>query len=69
MFADLVTLAKAKFGWCSCWGVVKQVRLSANVQLSNTRDTITILGPEDQIVDQVSYESRDLPDEGHTMVF
>lgn len=48
---------------------VKQIAMGGNVQLSNNRDTITILGPEDQIIDQVSNESRDLPDEGHTMVF
>jgi hypothetical protein len=50
-------------------GETRRVRLGVGVQLSNTRDTITILGPDDGIVDQVSYEARHLPGEGYTMVF
>ena len=49
-------------------GEARRVQLSASVQLSNRRDTITILDPGQQIVDQVSYEPRDLPKEGFTMV-
>ena len=43
--------------------------LSASIQLSNERDTITLLDPADQIVDQVAYEPRNLPTEGNTIVF
>jgi hypothetical protein len=50
-------------------GETVRVRLGANVQLSNVRDTITVLGPDDEIVDQVAYEARNLPGEGFTMVF
>jgi endonuclease YncB( thermonuclease family) len=43
--------------------------LSSAVQLSNKRDTITVLNAEEKIIDQVVYESRNLPAEGYTMVF
>ena len=50
-------------------GETKRVQLDNRVRLSNTRDTITIRRPDGKIVDQVSYEKKDLPDEGHTKVF
>lgn len=50
-------------------GETRRIRLSAAIQLSNTRDTITVLGPNGEIVDQVSYEARHLPGEGYTMAF
>lgn len=43
--------------------------LSSSVLLNNTRDTITLLDKEGKIIDQVVYEFRNLPAEGHTMVF
>jgi hypothetical protein len=46
-----------------------RVWLSSAVQLSNKRDTITVLDAEEKIIDQVVYESHNLPAEGHTMVF
>lgn len=50
-------------------GETQRVSLSNNIQLSNTRDTITLLDAQETIIDQVSYESNDLPDEGRTKVF
>jgi hypothetical protein len=50
-------------------GESQRIRLTPAVQLSNQRDTITVLGANDEIIDQVAYESRQLPPEGHTMVF
>jgi endonuclease YncB( thermonuclease family) len=50
-------------------GETMRIRLNAGVRLSNTRDTITVLGLGDQIIDQVSYQSRNLPREGYTMIF
>lgn len=50
-------------------GETVRVALTGSVQLSNTRDTITILDPQGVLIDQVSYEARLLPNEGHTMVF
>ena len=50
-------------------GETMRVWLSSAVQLSNKRDTITVLDAEEKIIDQVVYESRNLPAEGHTMVF
>ena len=50
-------------------GEAIRVRLGNAVQLSNTRDTITILDPQKNIIDQVSYQARDLPVEGHSKVF
>lgn len=50
-------------------GDAVRIKLSGAVRLSNERDTITILGPNDEIIDQVTYEKRHLPAEGHTMVF
>jgi len=50
-------------------GDTRRERVGTSVQLSNVRDTITVLDQNDHIVDQVSYEARHLPGEGHTMVF
>jgi endonuclease YncB( thermonuclease family) len=50
-------------------GETFRVTLENQLQLSNNRDTITVLSPGNRIVDQVSYERRDLPGEGKTMVF
>ena len=50
-------------------GETRRIVMSHSVQLSNTRDTITLLNPDEQIVDQVSYERDMLPEEAHTMVF
>lgn len=50
-------------------GEARRVVITHGVQLSNTRDTITLLNAEEQIVDQVSYEREMLPAEGHTKVF
>jgi len=50
-------------------GETRRLVMSHSVQLSNTRDTITLLDSEEQIVDQVSYEQEVLPREGHTKVF
>ena len=50
-------------------GETRRVTASGAVQLNNTRDTLTLLGPLGEIVDQVSYEARGLPAEGRTKVF
>ena len=50
-------------------GEAIRIKLSNSVQLSNTRDTITLLDPQQNIIDQVSYQARDLPVEGHSKVF
>src|SRR5262245_14826679 len=50
-------------------GETMRVWLSSAVQLSNKRDTITVLDAEEKIIHQVVYESRNLPAEGYTMVF
>lgn len=50
-------------------GETHRVSMSNNIQLSNTRDTITLLDPQETIIDQVSYESNDLPEEGYTRLF
>jgi endonuclease YncB( thermonuclease family) len=50
-------------------GEALRVRLGNGVQLSNVRDTITVLDGQDQIVDQVVYEARQLPEEGRTKLF
>jgi hypothetical protein len=50
-------------------GETVRVWLSSAVQLNNTRDTITVLDSEEKIIDQVIYESRNLPAEGDTVVF
>lgn len=50
-------------------GEALRVALAGALRLSNTRDTITVLDAQDRIVDQVSYQARDLPPEGHSKVF
>jgi hypothetical protein len=50
-------------------GDAMRVRLGNSVQLSNERDTISVLDGLDDIVDQVSYLARELPAEGRTMLF
>jgi hypothetical protein len=50
-------------------GETRRVRLGSSVRPHNTRDTITVLDPNEQIVDQGSYEARHLPEEGYTMLF
>jgi endonuclease YncB( thermonuclease family) len=50
-------------------GEAMRIWLTDAVKLSNTRDTITVLDTEEKIIDQVVYESRNLPAEGNTMVF
>lgn len=50
-------------------GDTLRVALGNAVQLNNTRDTISVLGPDGSIIDQVSYQARELPPEGHTKTF
>ena len=50
-------------------GEARRITLGGAVQLSNVRDTLTLLDPRGAIVDQVSYEARGLPAEGRTKVF
>ncbi len=50
-------------------GEAVRIQLSSRIQLSNVRDTITLLDANGKIVDQVAYEPRDLPGEGYTLVF
>jgi len=50
-------------------GEARRIRLQGQVQLSNQMDTITLLDPDSQIIDQVSYERREVPQEGFTLIF
>lgn len=50
-------------------GDALRVALGGGVRLSNTRDTITVLDPVGAIVDQVSFQARELPREGHSKIF
>ena len=50
-------------------GEATRIKLGNTVQLNNTRDTITLLDPQQNIIDQVSYQARDLPVEGFSKVF
>jgi hypothetical protein len=50
-------------------GDARRITLGGPVQLSNTRDTLTLLDPLGATIDQVSYDARALPAEGHTKVF
>ena len=50
-------------------GEAIRIKLGSGVQLSNIRDTLTILDPQRNIIDQVSYQVRDLPAEGYSKVF
>lgn len=50
-------------------GEAMRIKLGNTVKLSNVRDTITLLDPQKVIVDQVSYQARELPVEGYTKLF
>lgn len=50
-------------------GEAIRLKLGNSVQLSNIRDTITVLDPQKNIIDQVSYQARELPAEGYSKVF
>jgi hypothetical protein len=50
-------------------GETVRLRLSNSVRLSNTRDTISLFDANGTLIDQVSYEKRQLPPAGHSMVF
>jgi endonuclease YncB( thermonuclease family) len=50
-------------------GDTLRIHLTGQVRLSNTRDTITILDGDQKIIDQVTYEKKQLPAEGITMKF
>ena len=50
-------------------GETQRVQLTNTVRLSNTRDTISLLDTNGTLIDQVSYEKRQLPPTGHSMVF
>ena len=50
-------------------GEARRVTLGGAVQLSNVRDTLTLLDPQSAVIDQVSYDARGLPAEGRTKVF
>lgn len=46
-----------------------RIKLGNNVTLNNRRDTITLFDPDGQNISQVSYEPKNLPKEGNTLVF
>lgn len=51
-------------------GEALRVRLAqTTVRLSNTRDTLTLLDPGNALIDQVSYEKRELPAPGRSKIF
>ena len=50
-------------------GEAIRIKLGSGVQLSNTRDTVTVLDPQRNIIDQVSYQARELPAEGYSKIF
>ena len=50
-------------------GETLRITMTSAVRLNNDRDTITVLDSNEQIVDQVSYEPKDLPDEGVSVTF
>jgi len=50
-------------------GEAMRVTLTSSVQLSNVRDTITVIAPNGDLIDQVSYQARELPGPGRTRVF
>lgn len=48
---------------------ILRIPASGNVRLSNERDTLTLTGPDNLLIHQVSYTSRELPEEGYAHVF
>lgn len=50
-------------------GEAVRVKLSSKMPLSNLRGNIMIIDDDEKIIDKVTYESRNLPEEGYTMVF
>lgn len=50
-------------------GETLRVKLSSTLRLNNIRGTITIIDEEENISDVANYDSKDLPPEGHTMIF
>jgi endonuclease YncB( thermonuclease family) len=60
---------KQKLDGVLAQGAARQVTLSGSVRLNNDMDTITILDSHNDIIDQVSYEKKQLPAEGYTKVF
>lgn len=50
-------------------GEAVRIKLDSGVLLNNTRDTLTVLDPQKNIIDQVSYQARELPAEGFSKVF
>jgi endonuclease YncB( thermonuclease family) len=50
-------------------GETLRIHLGGAVRLSNTRDTLSLLDAADRLIDQVSYEKRQLPPSGHSLLF
>ncbi|ASC71392.1 uncharacterized protein XM38_023440 [Halomicronema hongdechloris C2206] len=50
-------------------GAVRQVRLSSQIRLGNSGDTITLVDETDQIIDQVSYDQKAGKQQGITLIF
>jgi endonuclease YncB( thermonuclease family) len=50
-------------------GETLRIRLGGSVRLSNTRDTLSLFDAADSLIDQVSYEKRQLPQAGHSLLF
>ncbi|MFT3781109.1 MAG: lamin tail domain-containing protein [Nibricoccus sp.] len=50
-------------------GGIQQIALTTKLPLANTGDTISILDPSDQLVDQVSYTGQDAKREGWSLIF
>lgn len=50
-------------------GETLRVRLTSGLRLSNIRDTLTLVDAGGALIDQVSYQKRDLPPPGHRKIF
>jgi endonuclease YncB( thermonuclease family) len=50
-------------------GEAMRIQLGATVRLSNMRDTLSLLDGTDALIDQVSYEKRQLPQAGRSLLF
>lgn len=50
-------------------GETLRVRLTSGLRLSNIRDTLTLVDAGGALIDQVSYQKRDLPPPGHSKIF